>query len=125
MSKLTTILGAMIIDPQFRMQMETNRAATLAEYQIVLTNEEQESLENMMLSFGTHMFDPCIQMFDSECPNWPCASFMMSVPSGRVGTVTTGAKKPPAKKDRKPVRPKGAKKASGKKTGKRKKSSRS
>ena len=79
----------------------------------------------MMLSFGTHMFDPCIQMFDSECPNWPCASFMMSVPSGRVGTMTTGAKKPPAKKDRKPVRPKGAKKASGKKTGKRKKSSRS
>ena len=44
MSKLTTILGGMIIDPQFRMQMETNRAATLAEYQIVLTNEEQESL---------------------------------------------------------------------------------
>ena len=124
MSQLTTILGGMIIDPGFRTKIETNRAATLAEYEIVLSPDEHTSLEKMMAKFATHVFDPCVDTFLSECPDWPCAAFHMSAPSGRVGQVATVAKKPPAKKARKPMPAKRAKKTSGAKAGKRKKSSR-
>jgi hypothetical protein len=127
MSQLTTILGGMIVDEQFRTKLTVNRAATLTEYKINLSDDERTSLESMMASFQTGMFDPCLQLFASECPNWPCASFQMSIPN--VERLAPGAKKPapkPARPVRKPLVKKAVKKTSGKKTGsKRKKTSRS
>ena len=124
MSQLTTILGGMVIDEEFRNKLVNARAATLVEYKINLTADERQSLENMMESFGTGIFNPCIQLFASECPNWPCLAFQMSIPPGPVVGITEGAKKTVRKPPR-PGRKKTAKKATGKKTaGKGKKSSR-
>jgi hypothetical protein len=131
MSQLTTILGGMIVDQQFRTKMVTNRAATLTEYKIDLSGDERDSLESMMASFGTGMFDPCLELFASECPNWPCASFQMTIPPVPPAATIRRAAKKPAPRPPRPVRKTAAKKAavkkaSGKKTaGKRKKTSRS
>lgn len=119
MSQLTTILGGMFIDENFRTKMQDSptraaRATTLAEYDIVLSQADHDALDNMMMPFNSGQFDPCIVMVRAECPNWPCASFQMDIPNLRTGTTQKSVKKPQAKKG-KPARTKGGKKTSGKK----------
>jgi hypothetical protein len=75
--KVLSMLGAMLVDEQFRGAMMQNPGQALTDYGITLTRGEHEVAARIVGSFATQELDAAVSAIQAACPRWPCNGLML------------------------------------------------